>query len=684
MTIPHPDELLAALDEDQQVVARQVTGPLAVRAGAGTGKTRAITYRLAYGVATQTYEPHNVLAVTFTKRAAQEMRMRLRDLGVGAVQARTFHSAALRQLEYFWPSAVGGYAPQLLERKASVVTAVAARLGIRQDKEAIRDFSAEIEWAKTSMIDAETYPESVRILKREVPGGLSSTQMASLMEAYERAKEERGVIDFGDVLLLTAGILEEREDIRRTVQAQYQHFVVDEYQDVSIVQQHLLDLWLGDRHNICVVGDVAQTIYTFAGASSTHLTQFQQRHPGARVVELTRDYRSTPQIVSIANSIVSPWGNKRSALQGAVRLISQRDNGPAVEFVSFAHDLAEANGVVDKIQDYLAQDGKPSNIAILYRINSQSEMFEHALAQAGISAIVRGGERFFERAEIRKALLALRRMILSQNEGHESLGKYVAEILTEVGWSEKPPSAGGALRESWDNLNALVELAFERDHQTLAQFMAEIDERIESQTAPTIEGVTLSTIHAAKGLEWDVVFLVGASEGLLPISTATTLSQREEERRLLYVGVTRARDRLVISWGQSRGDGSRPSRRQRSRLLDGIWPTERAMAQPAQKKPKTRSQSAQTLQEFEDEYGIEALQRFERLKAWRREIAADASVPAFTIFTDQTLRDIAVAQPQTLKQLRVIRGVGSTKLERFGGEVLRLIRHDEAELSTLQ
>ena len=678
MSVKSPEELLAALDEDQQQVARQVTGPLAVLAGAGTGKTRAITYRLAYGTALGAYDPSNVLAVTFTKRAAQEMRMRLRDLGVPTVQARTFHSAALRQLQYFWPSAVGGQVPTLIERKASLIASAAARVGVRNDKDAVRDFAAEIEWAKTAMVDADYYPESVRLLGREVPGGITATQMANLIDAYETAKEERGVIDFGDVLLLTAGILEDREDIRRAVRHQYRHFVVDEYQDVSILQQHLLDLWLGDRHDICVVGDVAQTIYTFAGASAQYLTSFAQRHPGARVVELNRDYRSTPQIVSIANQIVGEHAS-RPALKGAVRLVSQRPMGAGVRFTTYSDDVEEAAGIASRIRSYITQGISAANIAVLYRTNSQSEAFENALSSEGISYVMHGGQRFFEREEIRRALLILRRLALAPDETDVPLESLVADALRELGWSAQAPASGGALRESWDNLNALVELARERSHHNLAQFLAELDERIDSQTAPAVDGVTLATMHASKGLEWDVVFLPGIADGIVPISLATTPAQKQEERRLLYVGVTRARDHLEISWAQSRRDGSRRGKRRRSYLLDGIWPESvtTGNGRASREKPTRRSSAAakrEAVEQFEEEHGPQAVARFEALKEWRLERGKEMSLPAFAVFTDQTLRDIAAAYPKTLKQLRVIRGVGDTKLEQFGGEVLRILR----------
>lgn len=692
MTSARGEELLAALDEDQRKVAQQVTGPLAVRAGAGTGKTRAITYKIAYGVASGAYDAANVLAVTFTKRAAQEMRLRLRDLGVPHAQARTFHSAALRQLKYFWPSAVGGHLPQVIEKKASLLVAAAQRVGLRHDKDAIRDFAAEIEWAKTTMIDAPRYVDAVRTLGREIPGGISATQMASLIDAYEQAKDERGVIDFGDVLLLTAGILEEREDIRRHVHAQYRHFVVDEYQDVSILQQHLLDLWLADRHDICVVGDVAQTIYTFAGASPSFLVNFADRHPGARCVELNRDYRSTPQIVSVANQIVGGNGTTRKPLAGAVRLVAQQPSGAAVTFDTYSDDLSEAQEVAQRISRYIEQGVNASNIAILYRMNSQSEAFEHALAQLGISTVIHGGQRFFEREEVRRAMLIIRQLAATQIPADQGIGQLVADALREIGWSEQAPSSVGALRETWDNLNALVELAKERDTLQLAQFVTELEERAESQTAPSVDGVTLTTLHASKGLEWDTVFLVGAAEGILPISLAKTAAQREEERRLLYVGVTRAQHNLHISWAQGRGDGSRKGNRQRSRLLDGIWPSDRESASRTRHtstgengKPAPSATAAKRQQKrneeqlFAEEFGEEAVQRYNALRQWRLEVARESNLSAFVVLTDRCLRQIAAAQPKTLKQLRTIRGIGDHKLELYGGQILRVLKEHSAE-----
>lgn len=690
-----PEELLEALDPDQRRVAQQVGGPLAVLAGAGTGKTRAITYRVAHGAAVGAFDPQSVLALTFTTRAAAEMRQRLRDLGVPGAQARTFHSAALRQLRFFWPQTIGGTLPGLVEHKASLVAAAASRLGIRVDRTAVRDLASEIEWAKVSMVDKEHYAHTARSQGRGAPAGLELDQFSRLMDAYEVAKSERGVIDFEDVLLVMSGIMREREDVARQVRSQYRNFVVDEYQDVSALQQDLLDQWTGGRHDVCVVGDVAQTIYSFAGATPRYLTGFRERHPGANVVELNRDYRSTPQVVAVANQVMAraqaPSGGGEAPM-GAVHLVSQRGMGPGVSFHTFDSDHEEARAVAARVAQLVADGEKLQSMAVLYRTNSQSEALEQAFTEAGLSVVVRGGTRFFDRDEIRRTLLLLRRMALAEPVGEEpedagadrveNLVDRVREAAREAGWGPEPPPGQGALRERWDNLNALVELAGERPALGLREFVADLDERVQAQAAPAIAGVTLSTLHAAKGLEWETVFLVGVAEGLLPISMAQTPSAREEERRLLYVGVTRARTRLEISWARARGEGRGRGSRTRSHFLDGIWPEEASSPRRTGRgntPTSARGRARESAREFEESQPPEVLDLFGRLRQWRTGVAQSLGRPPYTVFTDQVLRDIAVSRPRTLKQLRAIRGIGDVKLDLYGVVVLALVRGEDVE-----
>ena len=663
----NPEELLDALDPDQRAVATQVAGPLAVLAGAGTGKTRAITYRIAYGAAVGAFDPSNVLAVTFTQRAAFEMRHRLAQLGVPKAQARTFHSAALRQLRHFWPTVVGGPLPDVIPHKASLVAASAARLGITIDRTNVRDIAAEVEWAKVSMIDAAHYASRIARLRRDVPAGLDAGDMARLLDVYEDAKNERGVIDFEDILIYLCGMLQERADVASIVRKQYRSFVVDEFQDVNLLQARLLDLWLGGRHDVCVVGDVAQTIYSFTGASPDYLTGFGRKHPGARIVELTRDYRSTPQIVSVANDVLA----RSSQREGTVRLSSQRDGGAQVTYRTYDDDRAEAEGVAASIADLIAGGMAPHLIAVLMRTNGQSQAFEEALGARGIPVAVAGGKPFFARDDVRTAISRLRAAAAAATDDG-SVGEIVRDVLSGVGWAPEAPS-GQAGSERWSNMNAIVGWADDSKAETLAVFVAELDERVAYQVEPDKAGVELATIHAAKGLEWDAVFLVGVAEGLLPISYAKTAAAREEERRLLYVAVTRARDLLTLSWARSRGADGR-GKRKRSRLLDGIWPEDTRVGAP---KKKARASARALNQAFEEEASPQAIELFGRLKAWRLEVSRQAGVPPFAVFTDQTLRDIAQAMPKNTTQLRVIRGIGDVKVQRFAAPVLALVRGEE-------
>ena len=663
----NPEELLNALDPDQRAVATQVAGPLAVLAGAGTGKTRAITYRIAYGAAVGAFDPSNVLAVTFTQRAAFEMRHRLAQLGVPKAQARTFHSAALRQLRHFWPTVVGGPLPDVIPHKASLVAASAARLGITIDRTNVRDIAAEVEWAKVSMVDAAHYASRVARLRRDVPAGLDAGDMARLLDVYEDAKNERGVIDFEDILIYLCGMLQERADVASIVRKQYRSFVVDEFQDVNLLQARLLDLWLGGRHDVCVVGDVAQTIYSFTGASPDYLTGFGRKHPGARIVELTRDYRSTPQIVSLANDVLA----HSSQREGTVRLSSQREGGAQVTYRTYDDDRAEAEGVAASIADLIDAGMAAHSIAVLMRTNGQSQAFEEALGARGIPVAVAGGKPFFARDDVRTAISRLRAAAAAATD-EGSVGEIVRDVLSGVGWAPEAPS-GQAGSERWSNMNAIVGWADDSQAQTLPAFVAELDERVAYQVEPDKAGVELATIHAAKGLEWDAVFLVGVAEGLLPISYAKTAAAREEERRLLYVAITRARDLLTVSWARSRGADGR-GKRKRSRLLDGIWPEEARVGAP---KKRARASTRALNQAFEEEASPQAIELFGRLKAWRLEVSRQARVPPFAVFTDQTLRDIAQAMPKNTTQLRVIRGIGDVKVQRFAAPVLALVRGEE-------
>lgn len=707
-----PEAVLDGLDDEQRLVATSLQGPIRVLAGAGTGKTRAVTHRIAYGVLTGAFNPQRLLAVTFTARAAAELRTRLRDLGAGAVQARTFHSAALRQLQYFWPQAVGGNLPSLLEHKAGLISEAARRLRLSADRTAVRDLASEIEWAKVSMLTPETYPEAAQ--GRGTPGGFDALSVSRVFQSYEDLKTDRSQIDFEDVLLLTVGILDEDQHVAAAVREQYRHFVVDEYQDVSPLQQRLLDLWLGGRQELCVVGDASQTIYSFTGATSRHLHEFDQRYPGAQTIRLIRDYRSTPQVVQLANRLLAarqPAGRAADAAWAEpLRLIAQRPAGPEPVFLPCNDDEAEARAVAAAIKQLIEKESvPPAQIAILFRTNGQSEAYEQALSTAGIGYQLRGGERFFARREVRDAMLSLRAAARAEQapagsadgdaDPETTMPQQVRDVLASIGYSAEPPAGSGATRERWESLAALVGLADELDSArgpgvTLDAFVAELQERSQAQHAPTVQGVTLASLHSAKGLEWDAVFLVGLSEGLMPISFADSPQAVDEERRLLYVGITRARERLHLSWSGSRTPGGR-AHRQPSRFLEGLssnrLPDGRGGRASTGPKTARRTQRAKTpalcrvcsgplstaaerkigrCDNCPPSYREET---FEALRSWRLEESKQRQLPAFMIFTDATLIAIAEQAPGDLAELSTVAGVGPGKRDKYGAAVLQVL-----------
>ncbi|MDQ1712029.1 MAG: ATP-dependent helicase UvrD/PcrA [Frankiaceae bacterium] len=651
----HPDDVLASLDDEQRAAVLAVSGPVCILAGAGTGKTRTITHRIAYAALTGAVQPEHVLAVTFTARAAGELRGRLRALGVERVQARTFHAAALRQLTYFWPRVVGGEVPSLVQSKFALVGNAAGRNRLSARGPELRDLVAEIEWAKARLVSPAAYEAAATALHREPPFPLES--VAAVYATYEDLKQRGGNVDFDDLLMLTAAAIEDHEDVAEEVRRRYRQFVVDEYQDVSPLQQRLLDAWLGERTEVCVVGDDDQTIYSFTGASREYLLGFPSRYPAATVVRLVRDYRSTPQVVGLANRV----------LAGGKRLVAQRPEGPAPVYTQFDDEPAEAAWIARSAAALIAAGTPPHEIAVLYRVNAQSEVYEAALAAAGVPYLVRGGERYFDRPEVREAMLSLR--VAARDVPSEvPLAEAVRGALGTVGWGpEEPAARAGAVRDRWEALTALVGLADEAASRPapvpLAEFVAELEQRAADQHVPSVAGVTLASLHAAKGLEWDAVFLAGLTDGTLPITHAVTPEEVDEERRLLYVGVTRARSHVHLSWALARAAGGRRTRRV-SRFLDGIVP---AAARPAPK-PKAASREA-----ARDGLGPDEQALFDRLRDWRRERAAGLGQPAYCVFTDATLAAISKARPAGESELAGVPGVGGTKLDKFGAEVLAMV-----------
>jgi len=562
------EALLAGLDPEQRQVALAGRGPVCVLAGAGTGKTRAITYRIAYAALSGTVDPAHVLALTFTVRAAGELRGRLRQLGVGQVRASTFHAAALRQLNYFWPRVVGGRPPQLIDSKAGLVREAAKRARVRLDGTpgALADTAAEIEWAKVIQVRPDGYPAAAAAAGRSAVAGADN--LAAVFAAYEELRRERHLIDFESVLELTAAILIDSRVAAGQVHDIFRHFVVDEYQDVNPLQKLLLEAWLGDRDDLCVVGDPNQVIYSFTGATSTYLTGFTAEFPAATMVRLVRDYRSTPQVVAVANQLV----------RSASPLAAQRPPGPRPVLIEYPDDAAEAAGLAHRVRTLMTAGVPAREIAILVRVNADTERFELALAEAGLPYVIRGAERFYDRPVVRQALVLLRGAARGETAGDssDSLPDSVRHVLTGIGLTPRPPSAlrgAASVRENWESLAAIAQLADDMHaagpEATLADFSAELTMRADLGQAPAVDGVTLASMHAAKGLEWDAVLLPGLVEGLMPIVHARTAEALEEERRLLYVAVTRAREHLCLSWSSARAPGARGGR-QRSRFLDGV------------------------------------------------------------------------------------------------------------------
>jgi DNA helicase-2/ATP-dependent DNA helicase PcrA len=680
--------VLAGLDDEQRTAVTAPAGRVCILAGAGTGKTRAITHRIAYRVLTGQIEARHVLAVTFTARAAAQLRSRLADLDVRGVQARTFHAAALRQLRYFAPRLLGGRElPEVVESKARLVGLAAARCGLRTDRTTARDLASEIEWAKSSLIEPADYAVAAARAGRDTPE--DPAKLAEVYAAYEEVKRGAGIIDFEDLLRAAVWAIEQHPDVADQVRSQYRHFVVDEYQDVNAAQERLLRAWLGDREDLTVVGDASQTIYSFTGAASSHLLSFARRCQGGRygtLVRLVRDYRSTPQVVALANQVIRHSQGEEARFR--LELRGQRPDGPDPVLRAHPDEPAEAAAVAARCAELISAGVPAREIAVLFRTNAQSQAYEEALAEAGVPTVVRGAERFFDRAEVRGAVASLRAATRTVSSS-EDLRATVVGALEAVGWRPQPPPGGGATRERWEAVAALVGLAEQLPGRSLEEFVDELARRAAHQHEPTVDGVTLASLHAAKGLEWDAVFLVGLVEGVLPSTYARTPAAIEEERRLCYVGITRARQWLTLSYAVARHEGGRARRASRFLPVEPNGPARETarrdrrdsegtrrrlivtacrvcgavLSAPADRKLGRCATCPSTLDE----------DLYERLRQWRVRVAAAAGVPAYVVFTDVTLTALAERRPATEGELAMIAGIGPHKLARYGEAVLKLV-----------
>lgn len=640
-----PDAILASLNSEQREAASAVSGPVAILAGAGTGKTRVISHRVAYAAATGAIDPKLALVVTFTEKAATEMRHRLHGLGLTQVQASTFHAAARRQLAHFWPEVHGRPLPEVLDSKLGIIAPLARQLPGGYKFTPAKDLADEIEWAKVRRMRPSTYaPE------REPP--VPQDVFTRLWGNYEAAKERRDVIDFEDMLAFAVDLYETDANALALAQRRYSWFSVDEYQDTNRLQEDLLRLWLGDRRDLCVVGDPDQTIYSFTGASSDYLTTFADRYPDTTVVRLSQNYRSTPQVLALANRLI-PGRELRSA----------EADGPIPELVPHADGDTELAAVVARIHALLASGVVVTEIAILVRTNAQLVAFEAALTAAEIPFTVRG-VRFFARPDVRAAIRALR------TDATGRLSTIVAaRWRTELGFDEAvPPTSGAEARDRHAALGTLLAIARDLEagqpDATVTDFVAELARRDASEANSAGDGVTLSTIHRAKGLEWDAVFLPQLEDGTLPIRQSSSDAKAlAEERRLLYVGITRARRHLVLSWAAHRIGAKGSSRARASRFIAELWPN--AVARPAPKPGQAPST-------FELSAADEPL--LEKLIDWRRQRARADGVPAYVVADNKTLAAIAVRRPSDGAALLGIAGIGQRKVASYGDEILDIVK----------
>ena len=514
-------DILCSLDEEQLEAATTLKGPVRIIAGPGSGKTRTVSHRIAHGISTGHFNPQKTLALTYTNRAAAELRQRLRTLGAGSVQVRTFHAAALSQLQYFWPQLTGSHAPKLLTNKRPVLKeAIGEKEKLTEAQ--LSELASEFEYVRYSLADLSEYLESGR-----VPRFADADKFKSWFEGFQELKRERRLIDWEDALLLCTGMLRNEPRAMSHFEQQYRFFTVDEYQDISPLQQGLLETWLADREEICVVGDPRQNIYSFAGSTTEFLLRFDSKYPNCSSFELTANYRSGVDIVDAANGLFPEQP-----------IVASKPISGLVTHTTFSTAAEEAK-LVAKAVAKAASTSKLSRIAVLARINAQLEPVEAELRALGVETQVRGQGRFFQQPNVMQAMSAIRALALGSLS--KPLFAEVSNILSSLGWSSRGEG------RSWAELNWFIEVMDELGEPSLEEFVRELDERERSGHEPQREAVTLATIHATKGLEWERVFLIGVNEGLYPISHAKTAEQLEEEKRLFYVAVTRAETYLDIS-----------------------------------------------------------------------------------------------------------------------------------------
>jgi DNA helicase II / ATP-dependent DNA helicase PcrA len=614
-------DAFAGLNAEQRRAVEAVRGPVCILAGAGSGKTTTITRRVAHQVASGAFAPGEILAVTFTDKAATEMRARLARLGAPGVPARTFHAAALAQLRYFRGEELG----EVLASKAPVLLPIARTLPGAYRFRPLADLATEIEWAKNRRLTPATYRRGLGDHEPPLPPDL----MERVFRSYEARKAGRGLVDFEDLLELATRLYDEHPAAVTAFRERYRAFTVDEYQDVNLLQQTLLERWLGERDDLCVVGDDYQSIYSFTGATPEYLLAMPSRFPGALVVRLEENYRSTPEILSVANRLVPELGGSEKVLRAVLPC------GPEPVALVQPDRLTEAEFLVSQVRR-LAAEGVPyEQMAVLYRLNARSEDYEEALALAGIPFQVRGSA-FLARPAAQRTLRLLR-----GREDGSAVGA-VTEAVRRQGWMATPSSGLGEeeLTRQAD-LSRLLSLVEQLPASaSVADFVRDLETRFGAESQA--RGVHLVTYHRAKGLEWEAVFLPRLEEKELPYGKARSRERLAEERRLFYVGITRAKRFLTLTWTA----GAKPSRFLRELGVVGA--------------PVHAEKPASTPE-------------FEALRRWRAERAKADDVPAFVVFHDSTLHEIAALRPQTREQLSAISGVGPAKLERYADDLLEAL-----------
>jgi DNA helicase-2/ATP-dependent DNA helicase PcrA len=632
-------EALNQLNEEQAAAVAAVRGPVCILAGAGSGKTTTITRRIATQVGTGTFEAGEILAVTFTEKAAGEMAGRLKNLGVPGVRAKTFHAEALAQYRKYSDDE-----NEILASKGRVIVGLAKALPMPHKFTAVRDLATEIEWAKNQRITPDRYIDALGEHRPPIPPDL----MSDIYAAYERRKQRARLIDFEDLLERTIDVLGTHGSALEELQARYRAFTVDEYQDVNLLQQTLLETWVGDRSDICVVGDDYQAIFGFTGAAPNYLLGFPERYPGCKVFELGANYRSTPEIVEVANRLVPKMGGSGKELRAV------EGTGARPEIKEFSLGTAETAWIVEQLRGLQGKGVPWEEMAVLYRINARSEDLEEELSSANIPYQVRDSA-FLRRPAAREVLHRLRRA--ANGEVRDSVEK----IARDIGYREDAEAEGEEATRQAD-LARLIKLAGEYPGDGgVAGFTADLAKRFSPEEEG--RGVQILTYHRAKGLEFEAVFLPRLEEKELPFALAKSSEDLAEERRLFYVGITRAKRFLFISWARNRL-GERYSRRSPSPFLDELG----ALTFGTQKE-ESRPENALPLEDQK---------LFTALRSWRLNECRKRAVPAYVVFNDETLTQIASSRPRTFTELSAVPGVGPAKLQTYGHHVLSIVREHSA------